>query len=63
MMRLYRKFDLTDDIRTAYMPKGSGRGGGHHEMRGEAKFQPGVPPTASVLTFSWLGLDVPVPLS
>ena len=63
MMRLYRSFDLTDDLGTAYTPKGSSSGGGNHEMTGEAKFQPGVPPNASVLTFSWLGLDVPIPLS
>ena len=63
MMRLYRSFDLTDDLGTTYMPKGSSSGGGNHEMTGEARFQPGVPSTASTLTLSWLGLEVPIPLS
>lgn len=62
-MRLYRRFVLTDDLGTAYMPNGSSSGGGNHEMTGEARFQPGVPSTASVLTLSWLGLDVPIPLA
>jgi hypothetical protein len=61
-MRLYRRFVLTDDVGTAYMTKGSSSGGGNHEMTGEARFQPGVPPTASVLTLSWLGLEVPIPI-
>ena len=62
MMRLY-KFGLTDDVGSPYMPMGQSHGGRPHEMTGDARFQPAVPPNASVLTFSWLGLDVPIPLS
>jgi hypothetical protein len=57
MMRLYRRFDLTDDLGTTSTPKGSSHGGGGGEMAGEAKFQPAVPPTTLELTFSWLGLE------
>jgi hypothetical protein len=61
MMRLY-KFTLGDDLGTPYFPKGMSHGGGPDDMDGQARFMPAVPATASLLTFSWLGLDVPIPL-
>jgi hypothetical protein len=60
-MRLY-KFGLTDDIGTAYISTTSGRHGGPGEMSGETRFQPVPPAAASLLTFSWLGLEVPIPV-
>lgn len=62
-MRLYRNFGLTDDVGTPDTSKGSSSGGSNHEMTGEARFQPGVPSTASRLSLSWLGLEVPVSLT
>jgi hypothetical protein len=61
MMRLYR-FGLTDDVGTSYVPMGSRHGGGPSGITGEAEFQ-APPPEASVLVFSWLGLEVPIPLA
>jgi len=63
MIKLYRRFEFTDDLGTAYMPNGSNHGGGNHEMTGEARFEPGVPQTASALTVSWIGLQVPIPIA
>jgi hypothetical protein len=60
MMRLY-KFDLRDDLGTSYIQMGSSHGGGPNGTAGEAQFQL-PPPEASALVFSWLGLDVPIPL-
>jgi hypothetical protein len=62
MMRLY-KFGLTDDLGTRFVPKGSGHGGRPHEMSGNARFEPSTPSGASMLTLSWLGLDVPIPIT
>ena len=61
MTRLY-KFDLRDDLGTAYMRMGSRHGGGLNGMTGEAEFQ-APPPGASLLVFSWFGLEVPIPIS
>ncbi len=60
MMRLYR-FGLRDDAGTSYVPMGSRHGGGPGGMTGEAEFH-APPPEASVLVFSWLGLEVPIPI-
>ena len=61
MMRLY-KFGLTDDVGTSYMQTGSRHGGGPSGMTGEAEFH-APPPNASVLVFSWLGREVPIPIA
>ena len=58
MMRLYR-FGLTDDLGTSYVPMGSRHGGGPSGMTGEAEFH-APSPEASLLVFSWLGLEVPI---
>lgn len=58
MLRLYR-FGLTDDVGTSYVPMGSRHGGGPTGMAGEAEFRV-PPPEASLLVFSWLGLEVPI---
>jgi hypothetical protein len=60
MMRLYR-FGLRDDLGTSYAPMGSRHGGGPSGMTGEAEFQ-APPPEASLLWFSWLGLEVAIPV-
>jgi hypothetical protein len=61
MMRIYR-FGLRDDLGTSYVQMGSSHGGGPGGMKGEAEFQ--KPPTeASLLVFSWLGLEVPILIS
>lgn len=62
MRRLYR-FGLADDLGTSYVSTGSGHSGHGHEMTGEARFQPGPPTSISLLTFSWLGLEVPIPVA
>jgi hypothetical protein len=62
MMRLYR-FGLRDDLGTPYVQKGSGHGGRQHEMSGNVRFGPPTPSGASMLTLSWLGLDVPIPMT
>jgi hypothetical protein len=56
MMRLY-KFGLQDDLGTSYVELGVGYGGNESDMTGQAEFQ-APPPEASVLVFSWLGLEV-----
>ena len=61
MMRLY-KFGLEDDFGTLYVPMGSRHGGAPGGMTGEADF-PAPPPEASRLVFSWLGLEVPIPIT
>lgn len=60
MMRLY-KFGLRDDLCTSYaqLLLGSSHGGNERRMTGDAEFK-APPPEASVLVFSWLGLDVPI---
>ena len=63
MMRLFRGFSLTDDLGTSYMPKGQSHGGQPGERSGQSRFLPAVPSSASVLTFTWLGLDVPIPVA
>ena len=60
MMRLYR-FGLRDDLGTSYVQLGLRHGSGPNGMTGEAEF-PAPPPDASVLLFSWLGLEVPIPI-
>jgi hypothetical protein len=60
--RLY-KFGLTDDLDTSYISIGFGHSGGPGEMAGEARFKPASPATASLLTLSWIGLEVPIPVS
>jgi hypothetical protein len=32
-------------------------------MTGESRFQPAAPSGVSLLTFSWLGLEVPIPIA
>jgi hypothetical protein len=61
MMRIYR-FGLRDDLGTSYVQMGSSHGGGPGAMKGEAEFQK-PPPEASLLVFSWLGLEVPIPIA
>ena len=61
MRRLYR-FELTDDVGTDYVQRGLHHGGGAGVMSGEAEFRPAPPDTASILTFSWVNLKVPVAL-
>jgi hypothetical protein len=61
MTRLY-EFELRDDLGTAYVRMGSRHGGGPNGMTGEAEFQ-APPPEASLLVISWLGLEVPIPVS
>jgi hypothetical protein len=61
MIRLYR-FGLRDDLGTSYVLMGSHHGGGPSGMTGEAEFQT-PPPEASLLVFSWLGLEVSIPIS
>jgi hypothetical protein len=61
MMRLY-SFGLADDLNTPYIQMGSNHGGGGNEMAGEARFK--APPSeATVLTFSWLGFEVPITIT
>ena len=62
MMRLY-KFGLTDDLGTPYFPMGSGNGGRPHEISGNARFEPPTPSGVSALSLSWLGVDVPIPIT
>ena len=62
MLRLY-KFGLTDDLGTLYSSMGSGHSGRPHEMTGEVRFQPAPPAAAASLSFSWLGLEVPIPVT
>ncbi len=60
MTRLYR-FGLTDDLGTSYVPMGSRHGGSPGEMTGEAQFQ--APPLeATQFVFSWLGIEVQIPI-
>ncbi len=61
MIRLYR-FALRDDLGTSYIQLGSHHGTGPNGMTGEAEFQ-APPAEASLLMFSWLGLEVPIPIS
>lgn len=60
MMRLY-KFGLRDDLGKSYVQMGARHSGGPSGMTGEVEFQ--APPLeASLLWFSWLGLEVAIPL-
>jgi len=59
--RLYR-FELTDDVETEYTQRGLHHGGGGGVMSGDAEFRPAPPTTASMLTLSWLNLEVHLPL-
>ena len=55
-------FTLSDDVGTGYRSAGGGSGGGGNELTGRARFVPGIPPTASVLTVHWEELAFPVAL-
>ena len=55
-------FALSDDVGTEYRSVGGGSGGGGNEQTGRARFMPGIPPTASVLTVRWAELEFEVPL-
>jgi hypothetical protein len=60
MMRLY-KFGLRDDLGTSYVQtEARVHGGGQSEVTGEVEFD-APRPGASLLMFSWLGLEVPIP--
>lgn len=61
-MRLY-KFELVDDIETAYRClRGSTHGVGNG-MNGDAQFFPAPPPTASVVRFKWLDVNIVIRLT
>ena len=53
---------LSDDVGTEYRSAGGGSSGGGNEQTGRARFVPGIPPTASVLTVYWEELAFAVPL-
>lgn len=53
---------LSDDAGTEYRSVGGGSSGGGNELTGRARFVPGIPPAASVLTVGWEELEFPVPL-
>ncbi len=60
MMRLY-KFGLRDDLGASYVQtEARVHGGGPSEVTGEVGFD-APRPGASLLMFSWLGLEVPIP--
>ncbi len=61
MTRLYR-FGLTDDLGTSYVQMGMRHGSGTYGTTGEVEFS-APPPEASLLTLSWLDLEVPVPIT
>ena len=61
MTRLYR-FGLTDDLGTPYTQIGMRHGSGDYGTTGEVEFT-APPPEASLLTLSWLDLEVPVPIT
>ena len=60
MMRLYH-FGLSDDLGTNYVPLGLRHGSSSIGTAGEVEFQ-APPKEASELSFSWLDLDVRIPL-
>jgi hypothetical protein len=60
-MRLYQfgQFGLTDDLGTSYIQMGLRHGSGHYGTTGEVEFK--APASeASLLTLSWLGLEVEI---
>ncbi len=59
--RLFR-FQLSDDVGTEYMSSGASSGGGGGETTGNATFAPAPPQDASVVTLTWHGVEVPIPL-
>jgi hypothetical protein len=61
-MRRLHEFNLGDDVGTTYLPSGSSGGGRVGERAGDARFIPAPPSTASVLTLTWLGFEVTIPL-
>jgi hypothetical protein len=63
-MRLYQfgQFGLTDDLGTPYIQMGLRHGSGSYGTSGEVEFK--APSSeSSLLTLSWLGLEVPVPIA
>lgn len=61
MMRLF-EFELSDDLGTEYMSSGASGGGGGGERSGNASFAPAPPQDASVVTLTWHGVEVAIPL-
>jgi hypothetical protein len=61
-MRLYT-FCLADDVETEYRCIRGGAHGHGGEMTGEAGFSPAPPLTASMLRFTWLDVNIDIPLS
>jgi hypothetical protein len=60
-MRLYR-FALNDDVGTPYISQGPNFRGNDSGASGEVRFQ--APPSeASQLTFTWLNLDISIPIT
>ena len=57
-----RDLALADDVGTDYRSAGGGSSGGGDELTGRARFVPGVPPTATVLTVRWEELEFEVPI-
>ena len=57
-----RALALSDDVGTDYRSAGGGSSGGGDELTGRARFVPGIPPTATVLTVRWEELEFEVPL-
>jgi hypothetical protein len=53
---------LTDDVGTAYSPRGGGSGGSDQERRGHQDFAPGPPPDARHLYVGWRGQQIDIPL-
>jgi len=65
--RMYRLLlygmSLADDVGTSYSQCESHAGGTYDEWKGDAGFRPAPPPNASVLTLTWLGTGVSLPLT
>lgn len=57
-----RALALSDDVGTDYRSAGGGSGGGGDELTGRARFVPGIPPEATLLTVHWEDLAFAVPL-
>jgi hypothetical protein len=62
-MPLYQfgQFGLTDDVGTSYLQMGLRHGSGSYGTTGEVEFKP-PSSEASLLTLSWLGLEMLVPI-
>lgn len=58
VMVIHRNFRLADDVGTPYDTLGGGGG-----STGESLFAPAPPDNASMLTITWLPLEVDIPLS